>query len=659
MSLSTRLFVFSSIFLVMLPVSAYYFIGRIEQTILQGQQDAQAMTAATVATVVQGYTDLFNIDEDALYVYPLKRSILIDGYASDDEDWTALKDRFVDFGDNSDVHFSLLLLDDSQYLYAYLKVQDRNIVYRNPRYMSLDSSDHIRLEYIDSKQQHRRLVLLAEGQGNVSVYEVKPDWQTWISGQHVSAVYAVWHETPDGYDVELRLPEQWLQPQRRLSISLLNVFNENERNPDTIISTQVLDSHLLNPLLLRSTDISLAIKNFGELDSQICVIDKYRRVRAVIGGSSQLPTICQATDRVNRTLVDDILKGKRLLINNPDSDSGLIIAGHPVFAENETIGAVLVSSSRQQILAKQRDTLLAIMLTSLTLFLLVIISLLLFSSRLAFRINRLKNQSTALIDDSGRFIHSVDLPDSQAGDEIGELSRSFSLLLGRLNTYTCFLETVPRMLRHEILNPVNTISMSLQNLQNTSAATQAERNIKVANDAIKQLQLIVSSLTEAANIEESLTQDVKQHIDIAALLDEYVANSQRKHVDVKLCYQGVKNNVFVLANDIRLVQLLDKLKDNAIDFSLPGTEIIFQLDVNQGQQVIIRVKNEGDIIPQQRLDTLFKGMVSYRSEKTATPHLGIGLYVACQIAGFHQGQLTIANRRDKQGVEVSLRLPEV
>ena len=47
------------------------------------------------------------------------------------------------------------------------------------------------------------------------------------------------------------------------------------------------------------------------------------------------------------------------------------------------------------------------------------------------------------------------------------------------------------------------------------------------------------------------------------------------------------------------------------------------------------------------------------SGKINAPHLGIGLYVAFQITKFHQGLLKIANRKDKQGVEVVILLPLV
>jgi len=651
MKLGSRLLFFSSIFLVMLPWFGYHFIEKIESSLLQGQEEAQSMAASAIATVLNGYTGLFDTDEHALYVYPFKQNIDIDGY---DEDWESLKEQFTTYGDDA---FSLLLANDPQYLYIYLKVNDKNIVYRNPRYSSLDSSDHIRLEYVDADDQRNRLVLLTAGQGSVSVYRVKQNWTSWQSGKHVNAVYGVWRETASGYDVEVRLPEKWLEPNRRLSLSVVDVFGENERNVDTIVSTHALnnstDNSILNPLLFQSSEITNVLKNLSESDSRICVIDRYRRVRAVIGGQALRASLCHAIDKVSARLVDKVLLGEAQVKRIEEDGETIIVAARPVFDGDEVIGAVLVSKNSRQILSSQRDTLNDVMLATFGIFLLVFISLLVFSSWLTFRINRLKKQTTAIIDDSGRFINHVELSDCKHGDEIGELSRSFSSLLGRLNRYTCFLETVPRMLRHEILNPVNTISMSLQNLHENNNSL----DIVTAGKAIEQLQLIVSSLTEAANIDEALVQDEVEMVDIAALLSEYVSNSQLKHGSAKLRYYGENNGVFVRCNDIRIVQLLDKIKDNALDFALPETEIAFQLDTNQHQQVKISVKNEGETIPQAQLDLLFVGMISHRPVKTGTPHLGIGLYVAFQIARFHHGQLEIANRGDKQGVVISLILP--
>ncbi len=309
MRLGTRLLVFSSVFLLTLPVLAYYFIEKIESSLLQGQEEVQSMTASALATVVKGYTDLFDVDEDALYVYPKELGLTLDGYISEDEDWYRLKEKFTSYDD----YLSLLLIENTQYVYAYLRVNDPDIIYRNPRYKSLDSSDHIRLEYLDQDGQRRRLVLLAEGQGNVSVYEVNDDWKIWKNGRHVNAVYAIWRETSAGYDIELHFPSKWLQPARRLSLSVFDVFGENERYPDTIISTQILGNDILNPLLFRSKKISSAIEGLKDSTSQICVIDKFRRVRAVIGGHLISDSLCQATDKVSKMLVENVLLGNQQL----------------------------------------------------------------------------------------------------------------------------------------------------------------------------------------------------------------------------------------------------------------------------------------------------------------------------------------------------------
>ncbi|MBE9568442.1 MAG: hypothetical protein IMF14_07075 [Proteobacteria bacterium] len=657
MKLRTRLLIFSSVFLVLLPWFGFHFTEKVEQSLLQGQEEAQSMVASAIATVLNGYTGLFDIDEDALYVYPVKQLIDVDGY---DEDWQSLAQRFTDYADGV---FSLLLTDRDDYLYVYIKVRDDDIIYRNPRYVPLDSSDHVRLEYLDKDNRRHRLVVLAEAQGRGSVYEVKDDWRYWLTGKNVNAVYAFWRETQRGYDVELRLPRKWLEPNRRLSISVVNVFSDNERYPDTVLATHSSDYSALNPLLFQSSEISNVIKNLSESDSRICVIDKYRRVRAAIGGQQIQIPLCTNIDKVKDALVDRALSGETQVTRLQQGDETLIVAAHPVFNDvdrgAEIIGAVLVSKNSRQVLALQRDTLKEIAYAAIGIFLLAFISLLFFSSWLAFRINRLKNQAASLVDDSGRFVQNItlidNLADDRSGDELGELSRSFSSLLDKLNRYTSFLETVPRMLRHEILNPVNTISMSLQKVNEMYPSSS--REAATASNAVMQLQLIVSSLTEAANIDEALAQDDVETIDIAALLTEYVENSQLKHPQAKLCYSGSNRGVYIEANDIRIVQLLDKIKDNALDFSQPETEICFQLDVNHSGFVHIHIKNEGETIPQSQLDILFQGMVSHRAEKTGQPHLGIGLYVAHRIARFHQGELKIANREDIQGVVVSLILP--
>jgi K+-sensing histidine kinase KdpD len=55
---------------------------------------------------------------------------------------------------------------------------------------------------------------------------------------------------------------------------------------------------------------------------------------------------------------------------------------------------------------------------------------------------------------------------------------------------------------------------------------------------------------------------------------------------------------------------------------------------------------------------LFESMISVREAgDTATPHLGLGLYVARLIVEFHGGTISAADLPAGDGVMVSVRLP--
>ena len=94
----------------------------------------------------------------------------------------------------------------------------------------------------------------------------------------------------------------------------------------------------------------------------------------------------------------------------------------------------------------------------------VFAALLAFAGRLAWRIRSLRQEASAAIDSYGRLRRAELQSQINAGDEIGDLSRSVSNMLEKLHQHNTFLESMPRTLRHEINNPLNTLSTSLQNL---------------------------------------------------------------------------------------------------------------------------------------------------------------------------------------------------
>ena len=304
LSMSTRVLLFSGLFLLTLPWLGYRYIDEMKDFLVQGQMDAQLLTARAVATVLHGREELFYpldqstdiADENnALHVYPLQGLIEVDGYAGD---WGVLRQKARLFGDESRVYerikragqpvsFSLILGEYGKSLYALVQVKDDKIVYRNPTYRRLDHSDHVRVELTTANGETRRLMLITEGEGQVSVYEMKPDWKIPVSGKPVYALTGVWREHADGYYLEMRIPLSWLGAQARLTVSVADVNNTVDGRIDAIVSTRK-DGAAGRPNLLitRSVELDRIVQGLGSAETGICVADRYRRVRGVYGRSA-------------------------------------------------------------------------------------------------------------------------------------------------------------------------------------------------------------------------------------------------------------------------------------------------------------------------------------------------------------------------------------
>lgn len=90
-----------------------------------------------------------------------------------------------------------------------------------------------------------------------------------------------------------------------------------------------------------------------------------------------------------------------------------------------------------------------------------------------------------------------------------------------------------------------------------------------------------------------------------------------------------------------LIQMLDKLVDNAVGFSAEGDKIRIGLDFADDAH-ILAVENPGPPLPEKMRTQMFDSMVSMRSGEN-TKHLGLGLYVARLIATGHGGRIEADN----------------
>jgi signal transduction histidine kinase len=534
----------------------------------------------------------------------------------------------------------------------------------------------------------------------VTGFAMDNEWRYAATGSADNRVQGVLRRVAGANEIvlEFRIPLSLLGSRQYFGLTFVDVDDVLQR--DVVRSTQTLPTKAdqnFNLVVLRTPEVRNIVQGLGYSGAKILVIDSLQRVRAEVGATRQQTeeddtTIRAGTVTRQLTRAGDFVRSVFLgtgsdqdpaqaaisapqespadrairislqgdpiaLRNRVSSNEEIILAAHPIVSADQVIGTVIVEQNIDDILRFQRTALEQVLLLSLLSLFAIFLALITFAGRLAWRIRNLRRDASAAIDVRGRLRRGGLLNEINAGDEIGDLARSVSNMLEKLKQHNGFLENMPRTLRHEINNPLNTLSTSLQNLAEEHPDIDSSKYLESAKRGVNRIGSIVQNLADAANLEEALEAEELEEIDLNELLASYVANCGGAHAKARFEYHGSPAPARALVSDFRIEQMLDKLIDNAVDFHRAGTPIRVQLECF-GDLVQIVVANRGAALSKNKLNTIFDSMVSHRGPDNRL-HFGLGLHVVRIIAEHHGGTVTAVNLEDQSGVAFVIRLPLV
>jgi dedicated sortase system histidine kinase len=357
--------------------------------------------------------------------------------------------------------------------------------------------------------------------------------------------------------------------------------------------------------------------------------------------------------------VEGALAGLLTIDRRPTADGKAVIiaAAQPIWVGDEVKGAVIVEQTTNAVLTERNRAFARLFTIVLGALLVGSVALTLYASWLSARIRRLRDEAEAAIDAQGR-VRGV-VSSSRAGDEIGDLSRSFSSAIARLAQYASYQEAMASRLSHELRTPIAVVRSSLENLALQPRAEEAGVYIGRAQEGLDRLAHIITRMTEAARLESSLAGVERERFDLAQVVagcvEGYRAAYPRQRIELRL----PPGPIALEGAPELFAQMLDKLVANAVEFAKPGTAIEVSLE-REIASVRLAVTNEGPPLPSAMEGGLFDSMVSVReAPASGAPHLGLGLYIVRMIAEFHGGTASAANRADAEGVTVSVVLPLV
>jgi dedicated sortase system histidine kinase len=685
MSLRAKLLLVSLLTLI-LPWAGWRYAQQMETTLRQGQEAALLTTADVLGRVVASEPELlyrvrelsddFDPARGDLFAPLRPTTPLVDGFA---DEWPAPARDVPGFSERGDERLKLRLGVFGRSMHLYAQVRKSNIDYEIPSHAEFaqkPSSDRLVLLMQDEFGHERAWSISAVAPGPIIVRPcaIGLPWEP--AGEQVAHVTGVWRETGEGYVIELRAPIN--QFGTRLGVFAL------DKNHKPVVRTPALAAVHTGSELLKSR-----LERFAPEGTRVSVVDTHGWLLARAGSVSVTAELDYAGLRrdedgfarsIYRVLfagqdatahayglpygmwgapVDAARSGKRVAIwfEQAGGEPSLIRAAVPVQLQGESYGALVVEQPGEQLVLVREVALTRLLNLTLVATLFTIVITLVFAARLSHRIRRLSRAASTALTPEGRIEASI--PDSAARDELGTLARSYGTMLNRLKEYTSYLQTLGTKLSHELRTPLTIVSSSLDNLASEEQLSQsAQSYLERARYGTARMRGILTALSEATRVEQSIEHTERVRFDLVELVRNmalaYRQSFSKHRIETRISLE----TCHVIGSPDLIAQLLDKLMDNAADFTPPGASITIALD-GDTRACRLSVRNEGPTLPPELDGRLFESLVSGRAGTEGKPHLGLGLYIVRLVAEAHGGRVRATNLPDKSGVrfEVDLLLP--
>jgi two-component system, OmpR family, sensor histidine kinase ChvG len=662
-----------------LPWAGCQYARELETALRDSQEKSLLASAGTIANALSAQpqrvfrdpddTQAFGSDRGDIYVYPLGLQPLLDGYR---EDWGIRTDPTV-LPSKTGYGARVQAGSSDRYLYLYVEVQDSHF---DPEPSDVHP-ERDRFDRID--------LTLQRPDGTQDFYFFGTSAPGLIAAQSIvngddgrdraveePRIQAFWLQTSDGYHLEARIPlglvgsHVWVQALDGRGNGKAGVDSIEVPDGGRLFFTMPGLGELLATFLrdgTRATVIdanALALGTAGNLGgAKAGAMDEpteswYRHWMAV--DTSDLPLHGSPIGKLDGNSVRAALEGHSHAewVRNSGAPELLLTAAAPILIDGQTRGAVILEQAGDQLLALRDRAVTQLFDFTLLATGAAVIIMFGLATWISLRIGRLRDAADTAVSSDGRI--RLDMPESSSADEIGALSRGFERLLARLNEHTQYLRTLGGKLSHELRTPLTIVRSSLDNLESEGLREDQRHYVVRAREGTQRLQSILSALGAAARVEESIKQAERVNFDLRGLLTSTIAAYRDGFPQARFELDTPADTCSFRGAPDLLVQLLDKLVENAVDFCPAGGTITVRLERAQSNY-LLQVENDGPPIPQALQERLFESLFEQRQGRDDKPHFGLGLYIVRLIAEFHGGSASAANRADGSGAIFTVTLP--
>jgi signal transduction histidine kinase len=672
-----------SLLTLLLPWSAWKLLQELERFLRDNQESTLLATAQTLsgALPLEFQSQLLFVPEHALHMRSLAQAPVLDGYS---DDWPEPGHGLELGSDDGELNVRVLAAGSGGLIHLFVEVVDPTPVRASPGTVASEA-DAVRLSLRTARgMQSWNIMPAAPGPLRIRAH-----------GSGSTELEGFWLDKTDdpalgivgGYSLEVSLPVvvQAFEPGLELAVEVVDVHTP--QGTDTRRAGAQVNGESIQWISLVSQwrDLSAWLSSAAPAHSRALLVDGQGWVLADSGGN---PGTAGQTTWLQRLLYR-LVSNERPTIKEPWTDSPVRLTDEavsaalqgtprgewaqelenavvrntvavPVRIEERVLGAMVLQSRSDGLLLITNRALGQLLLTTLALMLGLTVGLWYFASRLSRRVERLSGAVSQAMDNG---VPASELPLTGDQDELGELARNNALLLRAVADYTQYLQTLAGKLSHELKTPLAITRSSLDNLASLPLDDEAQRFVGRAREGLDRQGEIVRAMSEANRLEQAIKVAEWESVDIRDLISSMADGYRAVHSGRSIRTNLPDEPVHLRCAPDLLAQALDKLVDNAITLSGEQDSVTITVE-RDTDEIRLCVGNTGSRLPDSLQERLFDSLVSVRTHRGETPHLGLGLYIVRLVAEAHGGKATAHNLNPdveaaapSQGVEFIIALP--
>jgi sigma-B regulation protein RsbU (phosphoserine phosphatase) len=211
------------------------------------------------------------------------------------------------------------------------------------------------------------------------------------------------------------------------------------------------------------------------------------------------------------------------------------------------------------------------------------------------------------------------------------------------------------VLGHDLRNPMAAIAAGIRLLHNREQLSERGQHILSEMDnSVGRASRLIDNVLDLArgSLGGGLVVDRDSDAPLTPVLEQVIAE-----IEVIAPEHSIETRIDidepVHCDRGRLAQLASNLLSNAVTHGAPDRPIRFEA-VSEAGQFTLSVANAGDPIPEEKHSHLFQPF--YRGEARPSRNgLGLGLFIACEIAKAHDGTLEVSS--DERETRFTFKMP--